>query len=65
MEARGSANAWRLERNKELLPVLAHFEDHLNPAVLLSMNTGLRRGELLKLRSRVNTQRVDRPVMFR
>jgi integrase len=50
MEARESANAWRMERNKELLPPLPHFGDHLTPAVLLSMNTGLRRGELLKLR---------------
>jgi integrase len=46
---RESANTWRLERNKELLPPLPHFGDHLTPAVLLSMNTGLRRGELLKL----------------
>lgn len=49
-EARGSANAWRQERERELLPALPHFGDHLTPAVLLSMNTGLRRGELLALR---------------
>jgi integrase len=49
-EARGTANAWRQEREKELLPSLPHFGDHLTPAVLLSMNTGLRRGELLALR---------------
>ena len=49
-EARESANAWRRERKKELLPSLPHFGDHLTPAVLLSMNTGLRRGELLALR---------------
>jgi site-specific recombinase XerD len=41
-EARGSANAWRQEREKELLPSLPHFGDHLTPAVLLSMNTGAR-----------------------
>jgi integrase len=49
-EARGTANAWRQERARELLPSLPHFGDHLTPAVLLSINTGLRRGELLALR---------------
>jgi integrase len=48
--ARKSANIWRQARNETLLPPLLHFADHLTPAVLLSMNTGLRRGELLKLR---------------
>ncbi len=40
-EARGTANAWHQERERELLPSLTHFGDHLTPAVLLSMNTGL------------------------
>ena len=48
--ARESANEWRQERDRDLLPPLPHFGDHMTPAVLLSMNTGLRRGELLKLR---------------
>lgn len=49
-EARKSANAWRKERGRELLPELPHYGDHLTPAVLLSLNTGVRRGELLALR---------------
>ena len=47
---RAVANERRQKRRKQLLPLLPHFGDHLTPAVLLSMNTGLRRGETLKLR---------------
>jgi hypothetical protein len=50
INARESANARRLERDKQLLPPLPHFGAHLTPAVFLSVNTGLRRGELLNLR---------------
>jgi integrase len=48
--ARASANVWRRERSREILPSLPHYGDHVTPAVLLAINTGLRRGELLKLR---------------
>ena len=48
--ARDSANRWRKERKQDPLPPLPHYGDHLTPAVLLSMNTGMRRGELLALR---------------
>jgi integrase len=44
------ANNRRQTRHERILPPLTHFGDHLTPAVLLSMNTGLRRGELVKLR---------------
>lgn len=46
---RRSANKWRHARKVELLPDLPHFGDHLTPAILLSLNTGLRLGELLTL----------------
>ncbi len=48
--ARESANRWRRQRKQEPLPALPHFGDHLSAAVLLSLNTGLRRGELLALK---------------
>jgi integrase len=47
---RTSANRRRMVRRETLLPPLLHFGDHLTPAVMLSMNTGLRLGEMLKLR---------------
>jgi integrase len=48
---RANANAWRAERGYELFPEIPAdgFGDHLSPMVLLSMNTGMRRGELRKI----------------
>ncbi|MDR5772910.1 MULTISPECIES: tyrosine-type recombinase/integrase [unclassified Caballeronia] len=48
---RESANAWRTARGYGLMQNLRELEfvDYLKPAVLLSLNTGLRQGELLKL----------------
>lgn len=48
---RDSANQWRKERNKELLPDLrkVEFADHLKPLVLVSLNTGMRQGEVFNL----------------
>lgn len=50
-EQRASANRWRRERGRELLPDLqnAPYADYLKPLVILSINTGLRRGEALAL----------------
>lgn len=48
---RRSANTWRIERGYPTYPYpndLA-FMDHLKPMILLSMNTGLRKGEVFKL----------------
>lgn len=49
--ARASANLWREERGKPTYPVIPvdGYGDHLTPIVLLAMNTGLRRNELLSL----------------
>jgi integrase len=46
---RASANKWRKVRKYKLLPPLKHFADVLTPAVILSLETGLRRGELFAL----------------
>lgn len=47
---RDQANAWRRDRGYPVLPSLpATYTDHLTPLVLLALNTGLRRGELLGL----------------
>lgn len=49
--ARASGNRWRAQRNALLMPEIpaGGYGDHLTPVVLLAMNTGLRRGELLSL----------------
>jgi integrase len=50
-EARTRANAWRGERGYGLFPAYGPFADHLEPVVLLALATGMRRGEILTLRT--------------
>ena len=47
-----SGNSWRASREYDLLPDLSNlpFADHLKPMVILSMNTGMRRGELFNVK---------------
>lgn len=49
--ARRSGNAWSAARGRPLRPELPEegYGDHLSPIVLLALNTGLRRGEILTL----------------
>jgi integrase len=50
-KARIRFNTWRVARNKKPLPEKpAELIDHIKPLVLLALNTGLRRGELLGLK---------------
>lgn len=51
-DERETANLYRYKRNYPLFPELRdfNFADHLEPIVLVAMNTGLRKGELLSLR---------------
>lgn len=54
---RETANNWRAGRDKELMPSLLGipFTDHLKPMVVVSLNTGMRRGEIFDLKwSEVN-----------
>jgi integrase len=48
---RAKANAWRCDRNYPALPSLdgLAFCDYLQPCIIVSLNTGLRQGELLSL----------------
>jgi integrase len=50
-KARIRFNTWRVARNKKPLPEHSgELVDHLKPLVILALNTGLRRGELLGLK---------------
>ena len=47
--ARESANTWRREREYEPWPEYGTYTDYVTPLILVALNTGLRRGELLQL----------------
>ena len=46
---RTSANQWRSKRGYDLMPEIKGYCDHITPMVLLSLNTGMRQGELFSL----------------
>jgi integrase len=47
---RASANKWRTNRARNPYPDFGDYVDHVEPIILLALNTGMRRGEILKLR---------------
>lgn len=53
--ARARANRWREQRGRAPLPPIGLYSDVLTPAVIVSLETGLRRGELFA----VDWSRVD------
>ena len=48
-QGRESANQWRADRGKVLKPDFRLYTDYLEPAVLVAMKTGMRRGEQFAL----------------
>ncbi len=50
-DGRRRFNAWRADRGYQTLPDIGPdvYPDHLHPLIVLALNTGLRRGELLAL----------------
>jgi integrase len=48
-QARDSANEWRAARERPVMPKRGTYADHLTPMTLLSLNTGMRRGEVFNL----------------
>ncbi|MCG7869685.1 MAG: site-specific integrase [Candidatus Thiodiazotropha taylori] len=47
---RASGNKWRRSRKRPPLPeITSSYSDHLTPMVILSLNTGMRRGEIFHL----------------
>ena len=46
---RDSANVWRESRGYEKKPEIEGYIDHLEPIIILALNTGMRRGEIFNL----------------
>jgi integrase len=48
-DGRARGNQWRRARGQEPMPDVGTFADHLAPMILVSLNTGIRQGELFNL----------------